>query len=590
MIKGKVLGEGTFGIVYSGTSPHSSREYAIKRNLMEANTSFIGVLREIDVLTKLRHHPHITRIEYVAFGEPFAGACFSPLQKADRLHQRDDKMHFVFGKAEYDLHSFIYGAEYIDFSLIKRYVVHMLLGTEFMHRQQIIHRDLKPSNVLIFGTDKDALGCANVAKLCDFGLAKPFTSQGYQTPNTVTSWYRAPEIALGFPHYDYKVDVWALGCIIFEMFAKKAFIADVTDDNDEILSRVLGALPQALSIRRLRELVRSNKWRTVNLKPISNPANRTTFSQKIGLTAESLEQFTKNAGKFAQLCDLLDHMLAFDWEQRYSVEQALNHAFFDDYRSLITATRTACVNYCIPVEHRLIVHNCIERRWMAEIVIEVFNNRRNLTWYAPRVVFQAMDLFDRYLAVMFHNTKISDNSVESAEKGLIHTRRDTQIRLVICLYLSIKYFSSIHYPIAFDTITKDIKCLEFIGNDVTMVAEEFESSFVKDCLEYNIYRPTVYEAADSIPKEYLNDQDVRDLLILYSMNPSINRLTSKELFIYYKTNLRGRSQEIILAPIIQPIVQPIVKPSLNLVRPILPVSTPIINQRTLEPQIPRSVN
>lgn len=570
MIKGKILGEGTFGIVYSGTSPRSQREYAIKRNLMENSTSFIGALREVDVLTKLRKHPHITRIECIAFGEPFTGACFSPLKSTERENQRDDRVHFIFGKAEYDLHSFIYGAEYVDFSLIKRYVVHILLGTEFMHKQKIIHRDLKPSNVLIFGTDADALGNRNVAKLCDFGLAKPFTYQGYQTPKTVTSWYRAPEIALGYPHYDYKIDVWALGCIIFEMFAKKALLVDVKDDDDEILSRILGALPQALPMRRMRELVRGNKWRTVTLKPIHNPLTRTSYADKIGLTTEALRQFAKEAGDFGQLCDLLEHMLTFDWEQRYSVEQALNHPFFNEYRPLIDATRKL---YSPIIEDRLIIRDCIERRWMSQIAIDIFNNRQTLVWYSPRIIFQAMDLFDRYLAVMFYSTQIAPNAVESTVKGLVHTKVETQIRFMTCLYLSIKYFSSIHYPIPFDKITEEIKCLEFTAQDAQLVAEEFEATFVRDGLQYEIYRPTLYEAADSVRGDYLNDTDVRDLIMLY-VNPSINRMTPTELYAYYKTNLRGREQEVIMAPVnlplmlVSPVVRPHVPKHVALVAPI----------------------
>ena len=157
MLRGDKLGEGTFGIVYSGSSPKSNRQYAIKRNLVEDETSFIGVPREVDVLNKLRHHPHIVRLEQVSFGHPFSGGCFSPLLGKDRTSQRDDSIHFVFKQAAYDLHRFVYGAVITDFALIKRYMVNMLLGIKYMHSQKIIHRDLKPSNVLIFGDEKDAM-------------------------------------------------------------------------------------------------------------------------------------------------------------------------------------------------------------------------------------------------------------------------------------------------------------------------------------------------------------------------------------------------------------------------------------------------
>ena len=236
MLRGEKLGEGTFGIVYAARSPNSKQEYAVKRNLVEDATSFIGVPREVDILNKLRNHPHIVRLEKVAFGNPFGETVFSPLVGVDRNSQRDDRIHFIFKSAEYDLHRYIYGATITDWSITKRYMVHILLGVEFMHARKIIHRDLKPSNILIFGAETDAMEQPNVAKICDFGLAKPYTYQGVQTPNTVTSWYRAPEIALGYPNYDYKVDIWSLGCILFEMVAKRCFLGNSPDDdNDEIV-------------------------------------------------------------------------------------------------------------------------------------------------------------------------------------------------------------------------------------------------------------------------------------------------------------------------------------------------------------------
>src|SRR5690606_2023438 len=148
-------------IVYSCFSPFSKRELAIKRNLIEEETSFIGVTRELDMLVKTRAHPHIIRIEQVSFGHPFKDNCFSPLNCNERTNQKDDKIHFVFEKAAYDLTKFIYGATIIDFSLIKRYMLNILLGIEYLHKNCIIHRDLKPSNILIFGNEKDAMGVRN---------------------------------------------------------------------------------------------------------------------------------------------------------------------------------------------------------------------------------------------------------------------------------------------------------------------------------------------------------------------------------------------------------------------------------------------
>ena len=543
MLRREKLGEGTFGIVYSAISPKSNTQYAVKRNLTENATTFIGVSRETDVLTKLRHHPHIVKLEQIAFGHPFENNCFSPLNGEGRETQRDDMIHFVFKQASYDLHRFIYGATITDYGLMKRYMVQMLLGLEFMHSQKIIHRDLKPSNILIFGSEIDAVGINNVAKICDFGLAKPYTYQGEQTPKTVTSWYRPPEIALGYPNYDYKVDVWSLGCIFYEMVAQKAFMPNIGDDNDTIISAILGCLPQELPIRKIREFIRSNKWRKVTISPIYHPKIRKSFVEQLGLTPEATKQFELQAGKMSDFIAVLNNMIEFEWEKRLTVTECLNLPFFSEYQDIIKETRKQH-NITSPKETNMIIHNCMERKWMAQTVTEIFNNRNTLPWYNNRVIFQAMDLFDRYLSVMFHTTDINPNAIESEHTGFIHDKFGAELRFMTCLYLCLKYFSSIQYPFTYDSIVAK----EYRTPDAMLIAEQFESAFIKNCLEYNIYRPTIYEAADDF-KDRLDDSDIRDLIILYSMNHSFNDMKPTELYDYYRNNLRGKPLDTLFLPI-----------------------------------------
>lgn len=544
MLRGTKIGEGTFGIVYSGNT--GGKKIAVKRNLVEDQTSFIGVLREVHILNELRSYPHVVRLEIVSFGNPFHNTIFSPLSGEERNSQRDDTIHFIFGEAAYDLHRYIYGASIQDFSLNKRYMVHILLAMEYIHGHKIIHRDIKPSNILIFGDEADALGVCNVAKICDFGLSKPYTYQGSQTPCTVTSWYRAPEIALGYPHYDYKVDVWAVGCVFFEMAARRAFIPNVPDDNDDILSSILGALPQELSMRKFRELIRSNKWRRISLRPSYTPKTRRSFAEQIGFDHGGLAKFEKEAGRFASFCDLLNKMLTFEWDQRITITECLNHDFFRDYADVINYTRKKYPPRTVKYQP-ITICSCMERKWMSDAVTDIFNNRGSFRWYTHRALFQAMDLFDRYLTAMFQNTTIPSHAVESNLKGLIHDKYGSDLRFMTCLYSAIKFFSSIQYPVPFDNIVSK----EFCTKEAKLIAEQFEGAFIKSCLQFEIYQPTVYECADEF-NDKLDDVDVRNLIILYSMNDTFSGMTHCELYQYYRTYLKGASVEMLLAPIAVP--------------------------------------
>jgi hypothetical protein len=192
------------------------------------------------------------------------------------------------------------------------------------------------------------------------------------------------------------------------------------------------------------------------------------------------------------------------------------------------------------------LYDCIERRWMATIATQIFNNRNSLRWYSHRALFQAIDLFDRYIYAMSKNIENNENFVESDMIGSIHTRFDAELRFTTCMYLCIKYFTSIHYPISYDDVASE----KYRTYDAKMIAENFEGGFIKNCLQYNVYRPTIYEVADDFC-DRLDDVTIRDLIILYSMNSSLPKIkiTLRQLYIYHRDNLKGKPIENLYLPI-----------------------------------------
>ncbi|CAM9364416.1 unnamed protein product, partial [Phaeothamnion confervicola] len=91
--------------------------------------------------------------------------------------------------------------------------VQVVLAVGHIHTRRILHRDLKTNNVFL--TDK------NIVKLGDFGIARVLDTTMEQAETVIgTPYYMSPEVCENRP-YSYKSDIWALGCILYELCTLK---------------------------------------------------------------------------------------------------------------------------------------------------------------------------------------------------------------------------------------------------------------------------------------------------------------------------------------------------------------------------------
>jgi len=194
------LGEGGFGVVYKQVQGTTGRYRAVKTIDKRRLPPKLDYFRELLIMGILAKRPEL----FVKFLGWF------------------DEPETIYIAMEYlpegDLTKHI--GSPLQQETVKTISKQILEGLKVMHQKGIAHRDLKPANIFVVSMSPVRV------KLGDFGISKRVQPQAITTLNTQVSTqiYAAPEV-LGLDSnsetsdYTNSVDIWSLGCVIYELLA-----------------------------------------------------------------------------------------------------------------------------------------------------------------------------------------------------------------------------------------------------------------------------------------------------------------------------------------------------------------------------------
>ncbi|KAI7741373.1 hypothetical protein M8C21_000833 [Ambrosia artemisiifolia] len=183
----RVVGQGSFGIVFQAKCLETGEAVAIKKVLQDKRYKN----RELQTM-RLLDHPNVVSLKH----------CFFSTTDKDELY-----LNLVL---EYVPETAYRVARHYSKANQRMPMIYIFRALAYIHAIGVCHRDIKPQNLLVNPH-------THQLKLCDFGSAKVLVKGEPNISYICSRYYRAPELIFGATEYTTAIDVWSVGCVLAEL-------------------------------------------------------------------------------------------------------------------------------------------------------------------------------------------------------------------------------------------------------------------------------------------------------------------------------------------------------------------------------------
>lgn len=190
----KFLNKGSYGKIYLVEQLNSKKLYALKSIQIQGINRYnkVCILNEIKIL--------------LINNSDFLLKCYDLF-----IHKK--KLCII---TEYinggDLEQYVKNNKIKSEQDIIKIFLKICVGINSLHINNIIHRDIKPANILITNNGD--------IKICDFGISKVLEFNKVTNTQIGTPFFMSPEQMVS-QYYDYKIDVWGIGCVLYYLLYNK---------------------------------------------------------------------------------------------------------------------------------------------------------------------------------------------------------------------------------------------------------------------------------------------------------------------------------------------------------------------------------